>query len=311
TVSGSARAHEGRAVGNFELEVGFLHEPAIEGQANAALIIINRKGIDLESYGGAFASGTVETGGSFTFTFGQEFEGFAVPYHEHMSGASGTITVSDSAEISGMAMINFDGDFSPASIEIQPNTSVMFMNMSSSVISVLSGPHDQAAHDDSMAHDHADAGTSSVVMGASATLQVEVMHVPTSVKRVMELRPLVGQDGSYVADFIPTAPGVYTFRFFGEIEGQAIDESFTSGPGSFDEVEPASSVQFPVTLREARELQSGLEGVQSDTTLIATTADNAGSRASTALLIGIIGMLAGISGVGVGAYAVLTTRQKS
>jgi hypothetical protein len=183
--------------------------------------------------------------------------------------------------------------------------------MTQGAIAVLSGPHDQAAHDDAMAHDHADTGTSSVVMGASATLQIEVTHVPTSVKRVMELRPLVGQDVSYVADFIPTAPGVYTFRFFGEIEGYAIDESFTSGPGSFDEVEPASSVQFPVMLREARELQSGLEGVQSDTAVIATTADDAGSKASTALMIGIIGMMAGIAGVGVGAYAVLIARKKS
>lgn len=312
TVTNGVYAHQGREVGDYELEVGFLHEPAIEGQVNGAVISIKKIGIDLESHGGVFASGTVDAGESFTFKFGHEFEGLVIPFHDHLTGASGTITVADDAEISGMAMINFDGDFSPSEITVRPDTNVMFMNMSSGVMTVLSGPHDDAAmQDESVAHDHAAAETSTAGLGASATLQVEVTHVSTGANRTMSLRPLVGQDGSYVADFIPTAPGVYTFRFFGQIEDLEINESFTSGPGSFDEVEAASSVQFPVTLRETRELQSGIEGLQTDTVIAATTADDAGSKASTALTVGIIGIIVGIAGVGMGAYAVMTGKRKA
>jgi hypothetical protein len=51
--------------------------------------------------------------------------------------------------------------------------------------------------------------------------------------------------GHYVAYFIPTQPGDYSFHITGEIEGQAIDETFTAGPETFSTVTPRSDLEFP------------------------------------------------------------------
>ena len=119
----------------------------------------------------------------------------------------------------------------------------------------------------------------------------------------MSLRPVFGDDGSYVADFVPTAPGVYTLRFFGEIEGQTIDETFTSGPGTFDEVRPAREIQFPLRLAEARELESALRGVRDDVVDAQRVADGADSSASIALIVGIAGLATGLGGFGAAGFA--------
>jgi hypothetical protein len=51
--------------------------------------------------------------------------------------------------------------------------------------------------------------------------------------------------GHYVAYFIPTQPGDYSFHITGEIEGTAIDETFTAGPETFSTVEARSDLEFP------------------------------------------------------------------
>ncbi len=312
--SSTLLAHEGRVVGELEVEVGFLTEPAFEGQANGAFIRILKSaenhddgmvmgdGPDLMSHGGLFASGTVDAGGSFEVELGHDLEDLVVPFHDHLTGSSGTIAVNHDGDASETAMVRFDHDgFTPSDFSVQPGTTVMFMNVSSDhVMSVLSGPHDAG---DTHAHQP--------VVGAAASLQVEVTHVPTTTSETMELRPLFGQDGSYAADFVPTAPGAYTFRFFGDIEGETFDQSFTSGPGTFDEIEPARNVQFPIELRETRELQSAVEGLQSELTTAGDRADDADSAASTALVIGIIGLIVGALGAGLGSYGLLAARRKA
>ena len=48
------------------------------------------------------------------------------------------------------------------------------------------------------------------------------------------------------AKFGPTpAAGDYSFHIFGTINGDSIDETFTSGPQTFDTVEDAATYQFP------------------------------------------------------------------
>lgn len=308
-------AHEDREVGELEIVVGFLNEPAFEAQPNAALIQVLKPGVDINSHGALFGSGTVEPGNSFAFEFGHDLEGLTIPFHDHLTGESGTITVAHDGEHSGTAMVQFDGGFSPHELTVQADTTVTFMNMSSDqVMTVISGLHDgEDGHEHEGEHEHAE-GTTAVsqpVQGLASTLEVEVTHVPTGEQKVMALRPLFNEEGTYVADFVPTSPGAYTFRFFGEIEGEAFDEAFTSGPGTFDEVVPARSVQFPIELRETRELQSAIEGLQTDLAFANERADDADSAASSALLIGILGVVAGVIGIGVGGYGLATARRKS
>lgn len=304
-------AHEDREIGEFEVEVGFLNEPPFEAQPNGAFIKILKPGVDILTHGALFSSGTVEPGSNFEYEFGERLEDLEIQFHDHLTGEGGAVTVAHDATTSGTAMVMFDGAFSPASLSVQPGTSVMFMNASgNTTMTVLSGPHDGG---DDHTHEGDTTGhlAGEPVLGASATLQVEVTHVPTGEQRTMNLRPLVDNPGGYLADFVPTAPGAYTFRFFGEIEGEPFDQSFTSGPNTFDEVIPSRSVQFPIELRETRELQNALEGVQSDLVSTGLQADDADSAASTALIIGIVGIIVGAIGIGVGGYGLMAARRKA
>lgn len=81
------------------------------------------------------------------------------------------------------------------------------------------------------------------VEGVADTLQVQLIWADQT--KDLALTPIFDQPGSYEAPFIPTVEGDYTFRFFGEIEGVAIDETFVSSPEGFDSVQPRSNYEFP------------------------------------------------------------------
>lgn len=86
-------------------------------------------------------------------------------------------------------------------------------------------------------------GASQGVEGLTDTLQAEVIYGDQTME--LELEPAFSEPGSYESVFFPMATGAYTFHIFGEIEGTVIDETFTSGPESFSEVEPIEPLQFP------------------------------------------------------------------
>src|SRR5436305_9521928 len=54
-----------------------------------------------------------------------------------------------------------------------------------------------------------------------------------------------GTPGDYRAWLIPTAAGNYTFHFTGTVRGQAVDQSFSSSPTTFDAVQDPRTVEFP------------------------------------------------------------------
>jgi hypothetical protein len=79
--------------------------------------------------------------------------------------------------------------------------------------------------------------------GAFDTLKVEVIYGKQSV--VLNFRPVPRSTGRYNAEFIPTRTGDYTFRVFGTLGTDKIDERFTSSPETFDSVQPQTEIQFP------------------------------------------------------------------
>jgi hypothetical protein len=81
------------------------------------------------------------------------------------------------------------------------------------------------------------------VEGLAETLQAEVIFGDQTM--ALELEPVWQDPGHYRGIFIPTAEGDYTFHIMGEIEGNAIDESFTSSPEGFDSVQPREPLEFP------------------------------------------------------------------
>ncbi len=138
------------------------------------------------------------------------------------------------------------------------------------------------------------AETEEPVAGVDQTLQVEVTHIASGVSKTLDLQPVKGEPGRYTADLIPTAPGEYRFRFFGAIEGLAVDEAFESGHDQFSAVESAKDLQIPEQQLELREVGSALRGSMDSTAQAQNSAAAATALASAGLALGAIGVLAGV-----------------
>ena len=120
-----------------------------------------------------------------------------------------------------------------------------------------------------------------------------------------------GVPGDYRAFFFPTRPGDYSFHFTGDIKGTKVDETFKSGPDTFDRVQDPASVEFPAqdpTTGElavaVQRLQGRLEaaaGAQQKVEALQADVDAAKSQATLALVVGgvlgLIGAVAGIAGL--------------
>ena len=125
--------------------------------------------------------------------------------------------------------------------------------------------------------------------------------------------------GHYSAGLIPTASGVYEFRFFGTVEETPFDETFVSqgGGGDFDDVQSSARLQFPVQLPELREIESGARGALTtaqdaqDAAIAAREAAESGrggggnALSVVALVVGVVGAALGAGGI----FAVLRGRR--
>ncbi|MEX0763187.1 MAG: hypothetical protein WD208_09350 [Dehalococcoidia bacterium] len=149
------------------------------------------------------------------------------------------------------------------------------------------------------------------VTGLEESLQVEVTHVPSEETKMMDLSPRFGDPGHYVAHMLPTAEGTYQFRFFGTINGLEVDETFISGEGTFDNVNSARSIQFPVELAEPREMENAVRGAQDAAIDAEDAALEAEERASTASTMALVGIVAGIAGLGAGTGALVLAMRKT
>lgn len=123
------------------------------------------------------------------------------------------------------------------------------------------------------------------VEGLEETLQAAVSFDDRV--RELPLSPVFDEAGAYRSVFVPTAAGQYTFRIFGTVDGQEFDESFTSGPDTFSEVQDVAGGQFPVVLPAA-----------GDTARDAEAGAAAAGTATLALVIGGAGLVAGLVAIG-------------
>lgn len=125
------------------------------------------------------------------------------------------------------------------------------------------------------------------VTGLESTIQAEVIFGDH--KRSLPITAREGEPGVYESVFIPTAAGPYTFHLTGAIETMPIDESFTSSPDGFNEVEDVAAGQFPVALAPLTDIAANAQ----------KGADAAG-QVSLALGAGIVGIVIGVAGLGIG-----------
>jgi len=89
------------------------------------------------------------------------------------------------------------------------------------------------------------------------TLNVDVTFGEETFTSTM--RPQFGEPGSYRADFVPSRPGQWTFRFFGTVDDVEVDETFISGPETFNDVQSISEESFPAQDPSTGELAERLE----------------------------------------------------
>jgi hypothetical protein len=125
------------------------------------------------------------------------------------------------------------------------------------------------------------------ISGLDTTLTAEVIY--GDAKRDLPLTEREEDPGWYESVFIPTAAGKYTFHISGTIESNAIDESFTSSPDGFNEVQEATAGQFPNALPTVTELA-----------VDARKGADAASQVPIALALGAGGLIVGLLGIGVG-----------
>jgi hypothetical protein len=107
-----------------------------------------------------------------------------------------------------------------------------------------------------------------------------------------------GTPGDYRAWIIPTAPGTYTFHFFGSIGKQKFDERYTSGPSTFDDVADPAEVEFPTKVPTGTELATRLgREIPRVNEAIASARSQVGDRADMARILAIVGIVIGAVGL--------------
>jgi len=124
------------------------------------------------------------------------------------------------------------------------------------------------------------------VSGLDQTVKAEVIY--GSQTRDLPLTEREDEPGWYESVFIPTAAGKYTFHLTGTIEGTPLDESFTSSPSGFDEVQEATAGQFPATLPTVTELSAA-----------ANKGADAAGQVTIALVLGGAGLVVGLLALGI------------
>jgi hypothetical protein len=131
------------------------------------------------------------------------------------------------------------------------------------------------------------------------SLSVEVVFGDQRTKLSLEPRFVVGvfgEPGDYRAYFIPSRPGRFTFHFSGTIKSQQVDETFTSGPKTFDDVQDPVEQMFPVKDPTTGQLAERLDR---EVARLESSNDNSG----VARALGIAGVAVGFVAVAVALVA--------
>ena len=136
------------------------------------------------------------------------------------------------------------------------------------------------------------------VEGAEKTLKVAIAFGGNSPKE-LPLRARFGLPGKYTADVIPTKAGTYSYIFSGTVGGDAVSETFESGPGRFDDVEAPTSLEYPAAGPTTSDLAPQIQAANA-------TAQAALQRAT---LLGAAGIAIGLVGVVFGVVAWVTRKQ--
>ncbi len=136
------------------------------------------------------------------------------------------------------------------------------------------------------------------VTGLEQTLKAEVIVGGGANKMSLPLTARFNTPGAYDGRFIPTLVSDYTFHIFGTINGDAIDETFSSGPRTFNPVQDVADLQFPNKVPSNELLASQI-----------ASANSSSDSSDAALIAGIVGIVAGVTGMVLGGLALANSRR--
>lgn len=146
-------------------------------------------------------------------------------------------------------------------------------------------------------------------LGDSPSLQVTVSTGAKTSDRLELLASWdpdtgLGTHGEFDAAIVPTTPGTYTFYFTGTVNGQKVDEKFTSSDKTFDDVKAPTAIEFPNQDPTNGELATNVSRLNprvDNAVAVARSAhDKAGSATTLAIVALVAGVMVGAAGIVVG-----------
>jgi hypothetical protein len=156
------------------------------------------------------------------------------------------------------------------------------------------------------------------VVDLGGTFDVEVSFGDQTQQFTLEPNFAVGEfgdPGDFRAWFIPTRAGRYTFHFTGTIQGEDVDQTFTSGPKTFGDVEDPKQIQFPVQDPTNGELAARIDQevprLTSATDEVRSAAAAADDNASSAQTFAVVALVVGALGLALAVGAILFARKKT
>jgi hypothetical protein len=120
-----------------------------------------------------------------------------------------------------------------------------------------------------------------------------------------------GTKGVYNAYFIPTVPGDYTFHFSGTIHTTKVNITVKSSPTTFDSAHDPATIQFPQQAPSNLQLAQRQDAQAARQAAAVHAAQAKAGTASTALWVGIAGLVAGVAGLCVGGVALARSRRRT
>jgi hypothetical protein len=130
-------------------------------------------------------------------------------------------------------------------------------------------------------------------LGDPPTLKVQVVtgsqtSDPLDLKASFDEDTGLGTHGEFDGAIVPTAPGDYTFHLTGTINGQAVDEKFTSSDKTFDPVKDPTEVEFPTKPPTASQLAANAGRINARAAAAASKADSAKTLGVVAIVLAVV-----------------------
>jgi hypothetical protein len=132
-------------------------------------------------------------------------------------------------------------------------------------------------------------------------LQAEVVFGDSGATTQVTLDPAFDSPNEYLGYIIPTRPGTYTFNVTGTVGGETIEETFTSGPDTFNDIQNPSDAEFPEQDPTRGEIAEALERLSGRVEELSASEEPADEGTDVALWVAIGAAVLALIAIGVAA----------